>query len=200
MYVNVNATIAELNQFIYDCALWLDATPWSGLLHESYYMYSWVETTHVLSLILSLGMLFFIDLRILGIALPEVPATTIARRLQFPMFIGFGLMIVTGLLLFYAVPVRTAQSVWFRIKLFLLLCAGINALMFHHRMKHSVDSRGNGPLAPQGMRFSAALSLLFWTLIVICGRLIAYDWYDCSRGHDGPISAFAGCIEGQVQF
>jgi uncharacterized membrane protein len=188
------------NQFIYDCALWLDATPWSRLLHESYYMYSWVETTHVLSLILSLGMLFFLDLRILGIALPQVPAATIASRLRIPMLIGFGLMIVTGLLLFYAVPVRTAQSVWFRIKLLLLLCAGINALIFHHRMKHSADSWDNTPSGPQSIRLLAILSLVFWALVVICGRLIAYDWYDCERGQSGLIGGLAGCIEGQVQF
>ena len=189
-----------LNQFIYDCALWLDATQWSKLLHESYYMYNWVETSHVLSLILSLGMLFFIDLRILGIALPQVSATTIARRLQTPMFIGFGLMIITGLLLFYAVPVRTSQSVWFRIKLILLLLAGINALIFHYLMKQSVDSWDSAPRAPQSIRSGALLSLVFWTLIVICGRLIAYDWYDCSREQSGLINLLAGCIEGQTQF
>ena len=97
-----------LSQLIYDFAMWLDASRWSTLLHESYYMYNWVETTHVLSLTLSLGMLFVIDLRMLGITLPQVPATTIAKRLQLPMFIGFGLMVLTGLLLFYAIPVRSA--------------------------------------------------------------------------------------------
>jgi uncharacterized membrane protein len=189
-----------LNQLIYDCALWLDASAWSTLLHESYYMYSWVETTHVLSLTISLGMLFFIDLRMLGMALPQVPATTIARRLQLPMYIGFGLMIITGLLLFYANPVRNAQSVWFRIKFLLLLGAAVNAWVFHYRMKQSVASWDSAPLAPQNIRSAALLSLLFWTLIVVCGRLIAYDWYDCARGQSGLINVFAGCIDGQTQF
>ena len=116
------------------------------------------------------------------------------------MFIGFGLMIITGLLLFYAVPVRSAQSVWFRIKLSLLLCAGVNALVFHYRMEQAVASWDNAALAPRNIRCAAILSLLFWTLVVICGRLIAYDWYDCARGQSGWISVFAGCIEGQAQF
>jgi len=189
-----------LNQVIYDFALWLDASRWSTMLHESYYMYSWIETAHVLSLILSLGMLFFIDLRMLGIALPQIPATTIAKRLQIPMFIGFGLMIITGLLLFYAVPLRSAQSVWFRIKLLLLVGAGVNALLFHYRMKQSVASWNNAPLAPQNIRSGAVRSLVFWTLIVICGRLIAYDWYDCSSGQSDLTRVLAGCIDGQTQF
>jgi len=189
-----------LNQLIYDFAVWLGASQWSIALHESYYMYSWVETTHVLSLMLSLGMLFFIDLRMLGVALPEVPAATIAGRLQLPMFVGFGLMIMTGLLLFYAIPVRSAQSVWFRIKLLLLLGAAANALIFHYRMKQSVANWDGAPLAPPNIRAGARLSLVFWVLVVICGRFIAYDWFDCAHGQSGLIKVFAGCIDGQTVF
>ena len=188
------------NQFIYDYAVWIDASRWGTALHESYYMYNWVETTHVLSLIMSLGILIFIDLRMLGVVLPQVPATIIAKRLQVPMLIGFGLMIITGALLFYAIPVRSAQSLWFRIKLLLLVAAGVNALVFHYRMKRFVSRWDDAPVPPPHIRSSALLSLLFWTLVVICGRLIAYDWYDCSRGQSGLISVFAGCIEGQTQF
>jgi uncharacterized membrane protein len=188
------------NQLVYNFALWLDAGRWSTLLHESYYMYSWVETTHVLSLIPSLGILFLIDLRMLGLALPQVPASVIAGRLQWPMFIGFGLMVTTGLLLFYAIPVRSAQSVWFRLKLMLLLGAAVNAIVFHYRMQRSVARWDNAAVAPKALRRGALLSLLFWTLIVICGRLIAYDWYDCSHGPSGFIAVFAGCIEGQTEF
>lgn len=187
------------NQLVYDFALWLDASRWSTQLHESYYLYSWVETTHVLSLILSLGLLFFVDLRMLGMALPQVPASIIARRLQWPMLVGFGLMVATGLLLFYAIPVRSAQSVWFRLKVLLLLAAAANAWLFHRRMRQSA-AWGGAPRAPRNIRAGALLSLVFWTLVVVCGRLIAYDWYDCSRGPSGFIGAFAGCVDGQTQF
>ena len=42
-------------------ARWLDTQTWSTQLHESYYMYAWIESTHVLTLMLFLGMLFVID-------------------------------------------------------------------------------------------------------------------------------------------
>jgi uncharacterized membrane protein len=145
-------------------------------------------------------MLFFIDLRMLGMALPQVPASVIARRLRMPMFIGFGLTLITGLLLFYAIPVRSAQSVWLRIKLVLLLGAAVNAVLFHYRMQQSVASWDHAAVAPRNIRSGALLSLLFWALIVICGRLIAYDWYDCAHGQSGFIAAFAGCLDGQIQF
>lgn len=173
-------------------------------MHESYYMYNWVETTHVLTLMLSLGMLFLIDLRMLGLALTGIPAATIARRLNLPMLLGFSVMIITGLLLFYAIPVRTAQSLWFRIKVVLLVMAAVNAWLFHRRMK-AADTGPNGGWdsalkAPRSLQIGAGLSLCFWVLIVICGRLIAYDWFDCSAEPSAVVATVAGCLADQSQF
>ena len=189
-----------MNQLAYDFARWLDTQVWSTGLHESYYMYNWIESTHVLTLMLSLGMLFLIDLRMLGLALPGVPATTLARRLNLPMLLGFGVMILTGLLLFYAIPVRTAQSLWFRIKLVLLACAAVNAWLFHRRMKNSGPGWDQHAKAPAALQLGAGLSLVFWALIVVCGRFIAYDWFDCSAEPAPWIATLAGCIDGQTQF
>lgn len=191
-----------MNQFIYEFAVWLDTTPWSTQLHESYYLYNWVESTHVLALMLSLGMLFLIDLRMLGLALTGIPATTVARHLNLPMLVGFSVMVITGLLLFYAIPVRTAQSLWFRIKVVLLLAAALNAWLFHRRMRAANAQPGwdRAATAPRALRIGAGLSLCFWMLIVVCGRLIAYDWFDCSGQPAAPIAALAGCVPGQAQF
>lgn len=170
------------------------------MLHESYYMYNWVESTHVLTLMASLGMLFLIDLRMLGYALPDVPASKIADRLNIPMLIGFVVMFITGILLFYAVPIRTSQSLWFRIKMVLLVACAINAYLFHKRMNESVASWDNEPRAPSRIRMGAMLSLGFWSIIVICGRFIAYDWFDCGPESSGFIAAISGCVDGQTRF
>ncbi|MGI9250819.1 MAG: DUF6644 family protein [Pseudohongiellaceae bacterium] len=189
-----------MNKLVYNFAVWVDSQQWSTLLHESYYMYNWVESTHVLTLMLSLGMLFLIDLRMLGYALPDVPASKLAARLSVPMLTGFTIMFITGILLFYAVPVRTTQSVWFRIKVVLLVASAVNAYLFHKRMNESVSSWDTAPRAPARIRLGAALSLGFWAMVVICGRLIAYNWFDCNYNPGPFVSAFAGCIDGQTQF
>ena len=189
-----------LNKLILDFALWLDGMTWSTALHESFYMYNWVESTHVLALTLSLGMLFLIDLRILGYALPNVPATDVAKKLQTPMFIGFAVMIITGVLLFYAIPVRTSQSLWFRFKLVLLFAAAINALLFHRHLRDTPSLATPEANSPGRLKIGAALSIAFWAFIVICGRLIAYDWYDCSYSQSAGIRILAGCVDGQTQF
>lgn len=189
-----------MNELIYNIAVWIDDTRYSAMLHESYYMYNWVESTHVLTLMVSLGMLFLIDLRMLGYAFPDVPASKIAERLNIPMLIGFTVMFITGILLFYAVPVRSAQSVWFRIKMVLLVACAVNAFMFHKRMNESVTNWDNEPRAPKRIRTGAMLSLGFWTVVVICGRFIAYDWYDCDYEQSAFVEFMAGCVDGQTRF
>jgi len=189
-----------LNQWIFDFAVWVDATRWSTLLHESFYLYNWVETTHVLSLTISLGLLFLIDLKMLGYALPNVSPLQIANRLHWPMLLGFSVMFITGALLFYAIPVRSAQSVWFRIKLLLLVCAALNAFLFHRALRQSAAGWSEGLPTPRALRRGAGYSLLLWTLVVICGRLIAYDWFDCVKEPHPLLAAFAGCVAGQEVF
>ena len=184
-----------MNELLLALAHWLDTHAWSTGLHESIYMYSWIETTHVITLMLFLGMLIVIDMRMLGWIFPNVSASLIAQRLNTPMVIGFVVMIVTGFLLYYAIPVRTTQSIWFRIKVVLLVAAGINAWLFHRRMRESVDTWDNAPRAPVPIRRGAGVSLGLWLGVVFTGRAIAYDWYDCHKPQSAFVYWVAGCVD-----
>lgn len=184
-----------LNEWLLSFARWLDGQSWSTQLHESYYMYAWVETTHVLTLMVFLGMLFVIDLRMLGFAFANVPASKIAARLDKPMMIGFTVMVITGFLLFYAIPVRSTQSIWFRIKVVLLIAAGINAFLFRARMQASSGSWDTDRVAPKRIRIGAGLSLALWSGVVLTGRTIAYDWYDCHKELPAFMYWAAGCVD-----
>lgn len=184
-----------LNEWLLALARWLDAQSSSTALHESYYMYAWVESTHVLTLMLFLGMLMVIDLRMLGWAFTQVPAATVAERLDRPMMLGFVLMLVTGLVLYYAIPVRTTQSIWFRIKVVLLIAAGINAWLFRQQMRAAAGGWDSDPKPPKRIRMGAGLSLLLWAGVVISGRTIAYDWYDCHKQLPAFMYWAAGCVD-----
>ncbi len=183
-----------MNELLLNLALWLDAQSASTQLHESYYLYAWIESTHVLTLMLFLGMLFVIDLRILGLAFPTLPATTLIQRLDRPMLIGFAIMVITGFILYYAIPVRTTQSIWFRIKVVLLIAAGINALLFRRAVRNTDARWDDGTRAPQRLRWGAGLSLTFWAGVVVCGRTIAYDWFDCHKALPNFMYWAAGCV------
>jgi len=184
-----------LNETLLKFARWIDSQSLSTQLHESFYMYNWVESTHVLTLMLFLGMLIVIDLRMLGWIFPEVPASRIAERLDKPMLIGMAIMFITGFALYYAIPERTTQSIWFRIKVVLLIIACTNALLFRARMRDSVSTWDTAARPPNNIRYAAAASLTLWAGVVITGRTIAYDWFDCHKELPDFMYWAAGCVD-----
>ena len=192
---DVDCHSSMLNEWLLSLARFLDAQNWSTQIHESIYLYAWIETTHVLTLMVFLGMLFVIDLRMLGLAFPNVRASVIAERLDRPMMIGLALMVITGVLLYLAIPVRTTQSLWFRIKIMLFVFAAINAFAFRARMQASVGSWDTDPKPPRHIRMGAAVSILLWAGVVVTGRTIAYDWFDCHKELPYAMYWAAGCVD-----
>ena len=186
-----------MNEWLLKFAETIGATWFSVALHESFYMYGWIESIHVITLMVSLGMLIVIDLRMLGLWLKDVPASKIAERLDRPMLIGFSIMVVTGVLLYVGIPIRTTQSLWFRLKVILLVAAFINAWLFRKHMQASVGTWDAAPVPPRRTRIAAALSLTLWASVVTCGRFIAYDWYDCGQDNPPFIDWAAGCVAGE---
>jgi hypothetical protein len=157
---------------------WLEGTAWSIALHESIWGYPIVESVHVLALCLFLGFAIMLDLRLLGLTMLKMPLSEVSDRLLPWTFRGFAIMVVSGALLFYAAPVKTYLNIFFRLKIVLLLFAGLNVLVFHRtiyrtRAKWDFDSP-----PPFGARVAGALSLLLWAGIAVAGRMIAYNWFD----------------------
>src|SRR5215469_13269334 len=87
--------------------IWLAATPWSVQLHESLYMYTYIETAHVIGIMLFVGTIAMVDLRLLGLAFRKTPISRMNARILPFTVVGFVLMTATGILLFYAIPMRT---------------------------------------------------------------------------------------------
>jgi hypothetical protein len=172
---------------------WLAATPWSIALHESLYAYTWIETAHVIGITLFVGTISMVDLRLLGLAWRQVPVSQISTRILPWTVAGFVLMVVTGLLLFYAIPIRTWHSVWFRAKVVLLLAAAVNIWIFHRRVERDRARWDDAPLPPLGARLTAAFSLSVWLAVIVLGRMIAYNWFDCDRPQPPFIYTAAGC-------
>ena len=182
----------ELSRF----ALWLAATEGSIALHESLYLYTLIEATHVMGIMLFAGTIAMADLRLLGRAFTHTPVSEMTARILPWTVGGFILMAITGLLLFYAIPVRTFHSVWFRLKMALLVAAAINIWVFHRRVQRDRKEWDRGELPPLRVRVSAALSLCLWAGVIAAGRMIAYDWADCGRPQPAWIDWLAQCPSG----
>jgi len=186
-----------LNEALLTFSQWLSSQEFSQSLISSLYLWNWLEATHVLTLMVSLGMLFMIDLRMLGWSMTKIPASTIAARLNTPMLIGFIIMIITGSLLYYANALHETQSIWFRVKMVLLVFAAINAWLFHRAMSRSIDTWDTDPIPPRRIRIGAGLSLVLWMLVVFTGRAMAYNWFDCDIEQGAFINWAVGCSIGK---
>jgi hypothetical protein len=157
---------------------WLEGTAGSLAIRESILLYPIVETTHVLTLCLFLGMIAMLDLRLLGVGLRGVAVSEVAGRLLPLALVGFGLMVVSGSLLFYSGPVRAFQNIFFRVKVVMILLAGVNALAFHLTIYKRVTSWDHEASPPARAKLAGLFSLLLWSGVVICGRMQAYNWFE----------------------
>ena len=158
---------------------WLASTAGSIALHESLYLYPLVETTHVLSLMLFVGSIWFVDMRLLGWIFREVAVSEVTSRMLPWAVAGFVVAAATGALLFYAIPVRTYLSIFFRVKVVMVLAAGINAWLFHRYVASGDASWDSDPKPPVRARVAGVVSLAAWTTVIVMGRMIAYNWFDC---------------------
>ena len=173
-----------------DLVEWLASTSLSIALRESLYLYPWIESAHVLFIAIFFGTLLFVDLRLSGYVFKELSITQMNKKVLPLTIIGFVLMCLTGLLLFYAIPIRNYQNIFFRIKIVLMIVAGLNAFYFHWTMNKESKVWDKESYIPSNMKFSAIASLFLWSLVIISGRMIAYNWFDCDRQPQSDIINF----------
>ena len=160
---------------------------WSVGLHESRYAYDLIESVHVWALCLFFGLAVMFDLRLLNWTMRTVPVSEVARRLLPWTVVGFVLMVISGALLFSAIPLRSYQNIFFRTKMILLLLAGLNVWIFHSGVYRGVATWDLNTAPPRAARVAGALSIVLWVCIVLSGRMIAYNWFDCDRQPQRPI-------------
>jgi hypothetical protein len=172
---------------------WLANSDWSVALHESLYMYTFIETAHVIGIMLFVGSIAMVDLRLLGLAFRGVPVSQMNAKILPWTVAGFVLMAVTGVLLFYAIPVRTWHSVWFRFKVVFMIAAAINIFIFHWKVERDRAAWDLASRPPIGARVSAGVSLVLWIGVIVTGRMIAYNWFDCDKPQPPLVSALASC-------
>jgi hypothetical protein len=114
----------------------------------------------------------------------------VAGRLL-PWTVGaFVVMVITGSLLFSAIPLRSYQNIFFRTKMLLLLAAGVNIWLFHSGTYKKVAQWDFHAIPPKRARIAGGVSLALWACIIVSGRMIAYNWFDCDRQPQSAIINF----------
>jgi hypothetical protein len=160
--------------FLLSICQWVDSTRLNAVLRQSNWAFPALDVIHTLGIVLVAGTIMLVDFRLLGLALRSVPITQIVARIVPATLWGFGLMLVSGGLLFASEAVKMYNSPAFRIKLIMLALAGLNALIFHRTIYRDVANWDPASVTPSRARLAGMLSLIFWIAIIAAGRAIAY--------------------------
>lgn len=148
-------------------------TPWVQDMAGSW-MFPALETVHVFSLAAVLGAIAVVDWRLLGFSGHDHSLSVLSRQALPFTWVGFGLAVVSGSLMFLGQAPEYAANPAFQLKLALIALAGINMLAFHALTWTSVSHWDQHAPPPLAARVAGGLSLLLWIGVVACGRWIAF--------------------------
>ena len=155
---------------------WLQDTPLGTALRESTWVFPIVEGTHLLAISLSVGTLLLMDLRLAGFLFTKEPVSGVTRAVLPISVIGFSIMFITGILLFWCQAVKAWGSIYFKIKLMLLVLAAANALIFELTVRRKSSEWDNDPVPPFRARIAGIAAIVLWAGIICAGRTMAYNF------------------------
>jgi hypothetical protein len=104
------------------------------------------------------------------------PVSDLVERLLPWTRASFALMALSGALLIWTEAVKCYTSTSFRIKMALILLAGINILVFHRGTYRTAAAWDNAAELPTRAKLAGFLSLLLWTGVLVAGRAVGYNY------------------------
>jgi hypothetical protein len=128
------------------------------------------EMIHLLALAALGGTILLVDLRLFGIGLKRQPALMLARELSPIFWGGLAVMLVSGVLILSAEPMKCYYNPAFRAKMLLLLFA----VVFHSTIHRRAVESATGNVSSFKSKSAAALSLVLWLGVGLAGRAIGY--------------------------
>ncbi len=168
----------ENGTVVNDLLLQLERSGLAESIRSAIWLYPAIEIAHIAGFVILVGAAFIFDLRLLG-RLPELPVSRAVASLTRWARWSLLLVVPSGMLLFLVEATSLAMNPSFRLKLLLMLGAGVNAFVFHRftlprgGMEGHPAWSGAGPF-PWPARLAAVLSILLWFSVLATGRLIAY--------------------------
>jgi len=136
----------------------LQHTGWVTTLATSRWLYGLVSVVHYSAVFFCVGTIVLLDLRILGVANRNQALSVFAEQLRAWTWIGFGVVAVSGFLLFAVEAGDFAAVSLFRFKMLVIALAVVSALA----IEWSLPKWDRAPAMPETARVVALISILLW--------------------------------------
>jgi hypothetical protein len=149
---------------------WCDST-WIGTsIRNVTWAFPLIETFHILALTVLLGAILMIDLRLLGVAIRNIPLSRMQRELSKYINWSLAVAICTGILLFLSEAMKCYDNSAIRPKITMLTLA-----IIWHYTAHRKTTLNDKPLSRTPARAAVALvSLMLWFGVGAAGRAIGF--------------------------
>jgi hypothetical protein len=151
---------------------WLETTAIANAIRTIPWIYPTLETAHYIGLALLVGGILLTDLRLLGFA-AGLPLRSMLGLLRF-VWIGFAINLASGTLIFIYGALQFSGNPAFRVKMVLMLLAGINALIFTRAAAGAGERWIASGHVPAAIKLVATASVILWLGVVTAGRWMAY--------------------------
>lgn len=153
---------------------WLHGTPVAVAIRENEILFPWIESFHVLAMVLVVGTISIVDLRLIGVASRNRAVSVLMRDVLPYTWTFFVVAAVTGSLLFSSNAPKYAHNFYFQAKMALLVLAGCNMIIFHLIGAREIARWGAAAQTPMAAKAAGGVSLLAWIAVVACGRWIGF--------------------------
>jgi hypothetical protein len=154
-------------------AVWLETSGLAVAMRQWLWLYPAVEIVHIVGFVVLVGAAFMFDLRLLGLSRALAVSAMAGHLLRWAR-LALLLVVPSGVLMFMAHATEMLDNPAFRLKLALIAAAFLNAGIFHRWPFRAVGDWDTELPAPPAARAAGVLSLLLWTGVIACGRLLAY--------------------------
>jgi hypothetical protein len=139
-------------------------------------VYYVILAVHAIGMAMIVGIGFVITARLWGYA-RSLPLAVLNKLLMFGWW-GFWINAVSGVLLFIGQPRRELVTLAFDLKILAIAVACIMFVMMSNALRGAqVTANADGTVSeviPQRARMTATISMIFWGLAIVFGRVIAY--------------------------
>jgi hypothetical protein len=160
----------KLDESVIAPAGWITAAGVQELVTANPWVWPAAETLHFIGLSLLFGILFSVNLRLLG-GLRAVSFASMHRLLPWAM-LGFGVNLTTGMLFAIAAPEQYTSNGPFYWKIFFLMIAGANLLYLTVFDKIWALEPGDDPSVLD--KAIAATAIGAWVGVIYAGRMLPF--------------------------
>jgi hypothetical protein len=132
-----------------------------------------IQGVHIIALALVFASAVLIDLRLLGVAGGHQPLPKMTARFLPMIAWCLAILLATGVLLMIAEPTRAILNHFFQLKMAALVAVCVMTWSLGASAARHPEAWAQPEKNPKAKLFAIG-SLLLWTVIIICGRWIAY--------------------------